>query len=79
MKVIPRAPVTAFKERMADGTLKISLSAPPTDGKANRELISFLSKQFGTGRRNVRIITGETSRKKLVSIETWTRTPNWFS
>ena len=79
IKVIPRAPVTAFRGRMADGTLKLSISAPPSDGKANRELVGFLSKQFGTKKRNVKIITGETSRKKLISIETWSRRPDWFS
>lgn len=53
---------------MADGTVRITLSAPPVDGKANRELSEWLAAQFGTRPGSVSIISGEHSRKKTVMI-----------
>jgi uncharacterized protein (TIGR00251 family) len=49
--------------------LKIRLSAPPVDGAANNALIEFLADVFAVGRRDVRILSGETSRSKVVEIE----------
>jgi uncharacterized protein (TIGR00251 family) len=53
---------------MADGTVRITLKAPPVDGKANKELSEWLAAQFGTRAGNVSIIAGEQSRKKTVLI-----------
>jgi uncharacterized protein (TIGR00251 family) len=49
--------------------LKIKLSAPPVDGAANSALVEFLANVFAVGRRDVRILAGETSRSKVVEIE----------
>jgi len=49
--------------------LKIRLSAPPVDGAANTALIEFLANVFAVRRRDVRILSGETSRSKIVEIE----------
>ena len=49
--------------------LKIRLTAPPVDGKANALLQAFLAKAFGVARRQVRIEAGELSRLKRVRIE----------
>ena len=43
----------------------VKIRAPPSEGRANRELERFLSKFFGT---EVRIISGEKSRDKIVLI-----------
>lgn len=64
---------------MADGTVKIALKAPPADGRANAELIRFLADEFQTRRSSVRILSGGTSRRKLVSIDSPTSTPAWFA
>ena len=48
--------------------LKIALSAPPVDGKANEHLIRFLSKKIGVPRSKITLIAGETSREKRLSI-----------
>lgn len=48
--------------------LKIRLQAPPVDGKANTELIRFLSKLFGVPRNAVSLESGELSRQKRVRI-----------
>ena len=48
--------------------LKIRLQAPPVDGAANAALVSFLADLLGVSRRLVRIISGESSRDKVVEI-----------
>ncbi len=49
--------------------LKIRLQAPPVDGAANTALISFLADLLRVSRRSVRIISGESSRDKIVDID----------
>ena len=44
------------------------LAAPPVEGKANAELLRFLSEAFGVPQRAVTLVRGETSRRKTVRI-----------
>lgn len=44
--------------------LKIALTAPPVDGKANAHLIKYLSKKFGVPKSCIELVNGETSRSK---------------
>jgi uncharacterized protein (TIGR00251 family) len=48
--------------------LKIRISAPPVEGKANRHLIAFLAEMFGVARRDVILLAGENSRDKRFKI-----------
>lgn len=48
--------------------LKVKITAPPVDGKANAHLISFLAKSFGVSRSQVTLVSGESSRAKRVKI-----------
>ena len=48
--------------------IAIGITAKPQKGKANKELIEKISKHFGVLKSNVRIISGEKSRKKLVEV-----------
>jgi len=48
--------------------LKIAITAPPVDGKANAHLIKFLSKQFKVAKRAITLEAGELSRHKRVRI-----------
>lgn len=48
--------------------LKIRLSAPPVDGKANEALVAFIAKKVGAGRTAVELVSGQTSRTKRVRI-----------
>lgn len=48
--------------------IKIRLHAPPVDGKANTQLIAFLSKAFGVAKNAVKIESGELSRQKRVRV-----------
>ena len=50
--------------------IKIAISAPAVDGKANEALIKFLSKHIGVAKSDISIVKGLTSRDKTISIET---------
>ena len=49
--------------------LKIRVTAPPVDGKANAHLIEFLAAQFSVPKQAVTIVSGDTGRQKTVRIE----------
>jgi len=51
-----------------DGALKVSLTTPPTDGRANLALIAFLAELLGVPRARVTLLTGATSRTKSLHI-----------
>ena len=50
------------------GRLKIKITAPPVDGKANKKLIEFLSKTLGVSKSSVEIIKGISSKLKTLAI-----------
>jgi len=50
-------------------SLKIRLTAPPVDGKANKHLIAFLAKTFNVPKSDVKLISGESSREKRLLIQ----------
>jgi len=49
--------------------LKINIHAQPEDGKANKEIINFLSKYFAISKSSIQILSGQTSKFKLIYIE----------
>jgi len=69
IKVLPSASKTEFKEFLYDGMIRMNIAAAPEKGKANKELIRFLSKEFRVNKKNVRIISGAGARVKLVKID----------
>ena len=64
----PGAPLTRCAGALADGSLKITLAAPPADNKANMALIRFLADAFGVPKSNVKIVMGLTGRRKLIEV-----------
>ncbi len=54
--------------RLEDGSLKIRLTAPPVDGAANEALVKFLADRFSVAKSRVEIVSGHTSRDKIVRI-----------
>lgn len=68
VKVLPRMPKTTIKDILEDKTIKINLCAIPEKNKANKELISFLAKEFNVFKKNVIILSGKSSRLKLIKI-----------
>lgn len=67
-RVQPRASRSEVAGEL-DGALKVRLAAPPVDGEANEELIRFLAKLFDVPRRQVSILSGLTSKNKLIRVE----------
>jgi uncharacterized protein (TIGR00251 family) len=51
-----------------NGEIKIKLSAPPVDGKANEELVEFLSEIFKIPKRQITLTKGDTNRHKTVEL-----------
>lgn len=49
--------------------LKIRISAPPVDGKANEMLLRFLATAFAVPKQHVSLLSGQQSRQKRVAIE----------
>lgn len=47
-----------------DGRLKIALAAPPVDGQANKALVAFIASELKTSRSTVRLVSGQTGRRK---------------
>jgi uncharacterized protein (TIGR00251 family) len=68
VKVHPRARRSALAGRLGDAW-KLDLAAPPVDGKANDECVRFLAELAHVPRARVRIVTGVSSRVKVVEIE----------
>ena len=56
--------------RTADGAplLKVSVTAPPADGRANDALLALLAKGWGVPRRDLAIVGGAKSRNKTVHV-----------
>lgn len=59
-----RSEIVGFTE----GVLRVKVAAPPVKGKANRELIIYLSQQLGVDRGALTIIKGQTSRNKVIAV-----------
>jgi uncharacterized protein (TIGR00251 family) len=67
VKVVPRASQSRV-EGWQGGVLKVRLTAPPVEGKANAALVALLAKALGIRSANVDIVGGETARTKRVRI-----------
>lgn len=67
VRVQPRASRTEVAGTQ-QGALKVRLQAPPVDGAANEALVEFLADSLGVPRRMVQIVSGASSRTKLVEV-----------
>lgn len=52
-----------------DGAVKIKLAAPPVDGAANSALVEFIAEQLDVAKSRVRVVAGQTSRRKIVEVD----------
>lgn len=68
IRVTPRASRNAI-EGWRDGVLRVRLTAPPVNGRANAALIRLLATAFNVPSRDVRVIRGDTARDKLVEVD----------
>lgn len=55
-------------EILSDNTLKIRITAPPVDGKANKAIIEYLSEVFQVSKSSIKILKGDTSKYKRIEI-----------
>ena len=69
IRVLPRSSKNEVVGQMADGTLKVKLTAPPVDGAANEALIELLAEYFDTSKQKIKIVRGMTNKNKVVEIE----------
>jgi uncharacterized protein (TIGR00251 family) len=67
VKVTPNSSKTKMK-KWTDEQLEIALKSIPEKGKANDELIAFLSELIGIPKSRIEIIHGETSRTKRIKV-----------
>ncbi len=52
-----------------DGVWQVKIAAPPLKGKANRELLAFLSRLLGVSTGALSIVKGHTTRNKVIAID----------
>jgi uncharacterized protein (TIGR00251 family) len=69
VRVIPNASRDEIAGEV-DGVLKVKLQAVPEGGRANKALCALLAKEFGCRARDLRIISGEKNRNKVVEVGT---------
>ena len=67
VKVLPRSSRNQIIGKERD-LFKVKLTSPPVEGKANKALIEFLAEKLGIGKGRIEIISGKSSRLKIVRI-----------
>jgi uncharacterized protein (TIGR00251 family) len=72
VKVIPKSSTNSCGGIISDAQgrewMKIKITAPAEDGKANKALIKFLSQLCDISPSAIRVVTGETSRSKILHL-----------
>lgn len=72
VRILARVQANAKKNevlRFQEGILYLKIAAPPLKGKANQELLKFLSEILSVSKSRLTIEKGLTDRTKVVSIE----------
>ncbi len=67
LKVIARAK-KEIVEKISENSYRIKVTAPPEKGKANKRVIELLSEELGVRKQDIRIVSGETSNRKILEI-----------
>lgn len=67
VRVHPRAKKNAITGEMSDA-LKVSLTTPPVEGRANDACVEFFAKVLKVPRSSVTIASGQTSRNKVIRV-----------
>ncbi len=82
LKVTPKASRNKvgdfFEDAKGQQALRIYVTSPPDKGKANKEVIELLSKYFKVPKSTLEIISGETSRNKIVKVPLSAHLPEKF-
>lgn len=67
LRVQPRASRNAVAGVMGDA-VKLAITAPPVDGKANQAVVEYLAELFQVSKSSIAIVSGETGRNKLIAV-----------
>ena len=73
MKIFVKAKPSAHEEKVIkidETNFEVSVKEPPIQGRANRAILNALSKYFNTPLFKMRIISGHTSRQKIIEVDT---------
>ena len=68
IRLTPRSAKDEIKGLRADGALRVAVTAPPVEGRANHALVKLLAKELGVKRSCVEIATGHSSQDKRVEL-----------
>ena len=68
IRLTPRSTRDEIKGLRADGALRVAVTAPPVDGKANHALVKLLAKELRVKRSCVEIAAGHSSQDKRVEL-----------
>lgn len=74
VRVQPRASRDSY-DGVHEDHIRIRITAPPTDGKANAHLMAFISDLFAVPKSRVTLISGDTGRIKRVRVDRPTKLP----
>jgi uncharacterized protein (TIGR00251 family) len=64
-RIIPKS---SRNEIIGGDVVRIKVTSPPVDGKANKAVITLLSKQLKIPKKDVQIVSGEKSRNKKIRV-----------
>ncbi len=68
VRITPRASKNEIVEVQTDGTVKIHVTSPAEDGKANDELLVFLADVLRVPKTRIDIVAGASGRDKLIAV-----------
>lgn len=67
IKLLPRSSKSRIMGMEGD-FYKVKVNSPPVDGEANKELVSLISKRLKVPKGSIEIISGKTSRMKVLRV-----------
>ena len=71
MRIFVKAKPGAFKnkiEKTDETNFTVSVTEPPIQGRANRAIVELLAEYFGLTKNSIRIVSGATSKNKIIEI-----------
>jgi uncharacterized protein YggU (UPF0235/DUF167 family) len=69
VRVTPKSRADGIQASRAGGTIRVRVTAPPEDGKANEAVLTLLGKRLGWPRGSIRLVGGATSRLKWIEAD----------